>query len=168
VRDEDCALHGVTIGSPAWDARVDQIIAHVRAKIADPEVGWMGMGIGEDKRHKIAGFSYTIGLEQNWGQREIFVMGLPHAIGHSILGRVVSLVKGGSRFVAGDTSDEIAEGFGARFKGTDKGWLVSFGVARRYYGRDVCYLQLVWPDPQGIFPGDPGCDPRMARIQAVG
>jgi hypothetical protein len=39
-------------------------------------------------------------------------------------------------------------------------------VARLYYGtEELDALQIVWPDRNGWFPGEPECDPKIAQRQ---
>ena len=65
--------------------------------------------------------------------------------------------------------DKVADGFLVRVRDVAPAFCrLSFAVSNRFYGKAVPVRQIVWPDPRGRFPGDPGCDPGMAAAQDIG
>jgi len=104
------------------------------------------------------GFSYTVGLPYSHGHPEVvLVSGLPDDRAHALLWEVVNLVEGGAAFAPGDESDRILRDMPARFGPVSRRWrkeILTFAdwAARRKHFEAV---QLLLPDPAGVFPGDP-------------
>ena len=40
-------------------------------------------------------------------------------------------------------------------------------LARRLLGRQPWALQVLWPDPKGVFPDEPGCEEPFASLQSL-
>lgn len=109
-------------------------------------------------------FAYTAGLAETYGHPELIVAGLDPQTGHSLLAAAVKLIAGGDRMTDGCEREKIAAGFPVRFSAAH-GWLPQCTVTSALYGHDPALLQLVWPDVRGRFPGDPGCEPGVFRVQ---
>jgi hypothetical protein len=125
----------------------------VRSRIA--EYGFMVQkvaGMGSDERWPQ--FAYTVGLTA-MGHPEILCHGLPLDSAQSFLIEIGDRVRNGSVFSGGMTTRELTrDGLPLTFiEATDTSDLV---VGAMIYG-SVRALQLVWPDPQGRFPWEPGC-----------
>lgn len=70
---------------------------------------------------------------------------------------------------AGGEYDRVASGFPVRVLAAGPaGWSTWHGASRAWYGFDPERLQMVWPDADGHFPGDPDCVPRVAEAQEIG
>jgi len=125
--------------------------------------GWHATGViggGES-------FVYTTGLTGGF-HPELVVAGLPPDTAHGLIAAAVKVIKSGVPLTAGRDYAEIATGFPIRFREVDQdACRHPLSVTTRFYGRRVPALQLVWPDPDGLFPGDPGCDPAMAAAQDI-
>ena len=104
-----------------------------------------------------AGFSYTVGLHHSHGHPELVVVGpLPDDQAHAILWEVVHLIEAGRSFAAGDESDEVLDGYPARFGPVTHHWrkeILTFAdwAARR---KRFEALQILLPDKAGTFPDD--------------
>ena len=59
-------------------------------------------------------FAYTVGLRQTFGHPELILVG-EWSSAHPILNGVGGLVREGARFAPGDSSDDVLEGYPARF-----------------------------------------------------
>lgn len=110
------------------------------------------------------GWNYTIGLTDR-GKPELVVFGLPQRVGHDVLDNAVERL---DEIRDGAILDRIATAFPTAFREipaveANERFLIQ---AERFYGRVVPVIQLVWPDPTGLFPWQPGCDARMAAIQS--
>lgn len=127
------------------------------------EVGWCGFGVGggEVKPTHL----YTAGLSLNYGHPELCIMGVPAGIAHTVIGDVAGSIKAGTRLVPGDCYGGYL-GNGYKLKASlvdlDDGQMWDwFGVGIAYNeleGKPIPeYLQLLWPDEAGVFPGEPGC-----------
>jgi uncharacterized protein DUF4262 len=101
-------------------------------------------------------FSYTIGLRQTFAHPELILVG-EWSSAHPILNGVGELVREGARFAPGDTSDDVLEGYPARFGAvceqcreeclTWASWAAG--------GEAFEALQLILPDAEGRWPDDP-------------
>lgn len=111
-------------------------------------------------------YMYTAGLTHSLGCPELLVAGLPPEAAHGILGAAVDKIRESGPLEDGHLYEGIAAGFPVRVrKGAGAFSPFGLGVANRFAGRPVPWLQVVWPDPQRRFPGEPGCDPAMAAAQ---
>lgn len=105
-------------------------------------------------------FAYSVGLARTPGQAEVIVVGLPADTAQSLINRVADLVDEGRRFAAGDTADDIADGFPVQFRAVTKAQAeVHLRWAQWLHGDapfDV--VQLVYPDRHGRWPWDASTD----------
>lgn len=114
-------------------------------------------------------YVYTTGLTETYGHPELVIAGLPARTGHSLLVAAAERIEQDGPLEDGTGYDRIASGFLVRARDVAPAFCrLEFSVSKAYYGRPVAVRQLVWPDPQGRFPGEPGCDPGMARVQDIG
>jgi hypothetical protein len=102
------------------------------------------------------GFAYTVGLFRTYQHPEIILFGLPPQTMHALLNDVADLIRSGSRFEAGATSDEVLRDYLCAFRAVPErhyeahlGWAVWF-----YEGRSFPALQLVYPDREHRWPGE--------------
>jgi hypothetical protein len=114
-------------------------------------------------------FAYSVGLHRNFSQAEVIVLGLPKHVGHGILNRLADLSREGRRFRAGDTTDEILNGYSVTFRPVPPGHLEAhFGWAIWFYGEEAFpALQLVFPDREGHWPWDPAASDAFRAQQPV-
>jgi hypothetical protein len=112
-------------------------------------------------------FMYTTGLTGG-DHPELVITGLPADAAHGVLAAAVDVIRGGTPLVPGRDYEGIAAGFPVRFREVDQDNCTHpLSVTTLYYGKRVPALQLLWPDPEGRFPGEPGCDPVMAAVQDI-
>jgi hypothetical protein len=125
--------------------------------------GWHATGVfGGGER-----FTYTTGLTGG-GHPELVVAGLSPETAHGLISAAVEVIRSGVPLAPGRDYAEIAAGMSIRFREVDQdACRHPLSVSTRFYGGRVPALQLVWPDPEGLFPGDPGCDPVMAAAQDI-
>ena len=144
-----------------FSARVDDMMRQVEANVT--RVGWHATGVfggGEC-------FMYTTGLTGG-DHPELVITGLPPKAAHGILAGAIKVIRSGTPLAPGREYQDIARGFPVRFRAVDQGACRHpLSVTTRFYGRQVPAVQLVWPDPAGRFPGEPGCDPAMAEAQDI-
>ncbi|MDA8320421.1 MAG: DUF4262 domain-containing protein [Actinomycetota bacterium] len=118
--------------------------------------GWMTTAVPGDELHPNAEFAYTTGLRTSRAHPELVIAGLPGKTAHELITAAVRQIDAGVRLEHGGEYGGIAEGLRIRTQlVTSQNCIVTFGVTRDWYGDDVPRLQLVWPDRQGRFPGDP-------------
>jgi hypothetical protein len=112
--------------------------------------GWMVQGVFADETQP--GFAYTVGLTAE-ARSELLIAGLPHDIAATLLNTAAEQHKR-EAFQVGGTVTGVAS---IDFRVVDAPH-AEIGMARRVYGDAVTptCLQLVWPDKDGNYPGDPG------------
>jgi len=126
-------------------------------------VGWHATGVIGDG----GCFMYTTGLTSG-DHPELVIAGLPPGIAHGMLASAVEVIRSGIALAPGRDYEGIAAGFPVRFREVDQELcLTPMSVTNRHYGHRVPAVQLLWPDPKGIFPGEPGCDAAMASAQDI-
>jgi hypothetical protein len=122
-------------------------------------VGWAVMHVlpTDDDPDTTAPFSYTIGLTGH-GYPELLIAGLPCEIAHTLLNDLAGRVYGkAQRFTHGQRVDDLIAGYPAVVVEGDLVEHLWPGVAVARYGRDRLRLQqVVWPDPAGRLPWEPG------------
>ncbi len=114
-------------------------------------------------------FSYTIGMRKSSHHPDLIVVGLSQELSHSILNEYSRRVKAGEKFIDGDTVSGFLEGFDCQLKKVNKkhhknylGWALWL-----YKKEDFEYLQLVYPNTQGVWPWDPKAKPAFVQIQPL-
>ncbi len=130
--------------------------------------GLFVMIVAADDEHP--GFAYTIGLHRRHRHPELIVVGLRHEVMHAMLNDC------GDRVAAGDPLPVDLPVAGIldavdvrlrRVRAPDSydehvGYAIWFNG-----GRDFPLLQLVYPDLEGRFPGEPGVNPALAAQQPL-
>lgn len=103
-----------------------------------------------------AAFAYTVGLPLTLKHPELVLVGR-WTRGHSILAQTVRLIEAGTRFAAGDTSDDILDGYPVRFGTVSDARRKELLTYADWAGlrRPFEALQLILPDGEGRWPDDP-------------
>lgn len=141
----------------------DRYVLLARMNISIEQDGWFGTFVGPGDS---PAYEYTTGLH-NHLHPELIVVGLDPDTSHQLLWKLYDLiVNEGRRFADGDESDEVIDGgYKVRFKavppdGKPLRWSLN------YYNLDeLAALQVIWPDENGLFPGDEGCDEKTVEYQ---
>jgi hypothetical protein len=101
-------------------------------------------------------FTYTVGLRETFGHPEVILVGR-WSSAHPILNVVGELVREGARFAPGDRSDDVVDGYPARFgavcdqcREACLTW-ASWAADREPFEA----LQLILPDATGRWPDEP-------------
>jgi len=139
-------------------------------------VGWMVMRVFPDRDDQDPRwFAYTIGLAVTFGWPELICFGLDADVMQELLNNAVCELKGkGAPPSAGMELTEVMENFPARLQVFPKelfrehlGWAIWFAAHRGLAPAQFGCLQLWWPDKNGRFPADAGCDPEVRRCQSL-
>jgi len=117
------------------------------------EFGFLITTVLEDK--KTTPFGYSTGLYQNYGIPELFISGLPSGLTQELIDQYSSKYKQGlvpENVLISDLSDRFSIYFTkVKLEKLDDYVLSS---VRFYEKKDYKYLQLVYPDLKGFFPGE--------------
>jgi hypothetical protein len=111
--------------------------------------------------------AFSVGLFQRFQQPEILISGLPTPSGQKIINACRDRLREGHTFRPGFSYGPFVEGrrIAMRVLHADhyEGYL---GTARWLYdGDEFPCLQAFWPDAQGRFPWDDGCDASVSESQ---
>ncbi|HXX43102.1 MAG TPA: DUF4262 domain-containing protein [Candidatus Acidoferrales bacterium] len=120
--------------------------------------------------NEIPGWSYTIGLFENFGQPEVVVVGLKDDTAHFLLNEVRNLYRDGAVLQEGQRQSELLANVDCEFRPVEKRWLEAgvMGYANWFYGGPVYpVLQCVYPDLKGVFPWEPAFDETWRNRQAL-
>lgn len=116
-------------------------------------------------------FAYSIGMYLNFEQPEVIIFGLPAKTAHTILNDICEHAARGSRFSAGDRTDELLKGLDVCFTEVPLELYPEYlGFALWFYGSlpdPFPAIQLVWPDRAGKFPWEPGYDRSFCALQPI-
>lgn len=127
--------------------------------------GWFCTNVfGDDEG---PGFSYTTGFWLELGLPEIVVFGLKSEVAHDLLWNIYRRLKAGEPLSTTGPVDDILENVPVQFRFVAATHYPDYlGWSRWFYGTgDFLCLQLIWPDRAGVFPWQPGADPRFAGAQ---
>lgn len=114
--------------------------------------GWMVQGVFGTKTDPGPNFAYTIGLTEA-GIPELVITGLPHGLATVLLNAYAR-----RHFLVEElhAGDEVTKAPSlVPFRVVDAPGTIG-GPATVLYGKHARFLQLVWPDQDGNYPGDPG------------
>lgn len=119
-----------------------------------------GVFRGEDDPQTEPNFHYTVGLAAI-DKPEIIAFGLPMNVGHAILNALgFAILHSGFEVEAGDEISEVVADYTVKMINVDNSW-EHLTVANQLYGNPdgvLPALQMVFPDEDGLFPWEPGCD----------
>lgn len=125
--------------------QISELIAHH---------GWIIQGVGPGGRSPH--YQYTVGLWPATGF-ELIAAGLPPEAGQTILNLLARRVLDGQRFINGDVLTGVLAGLPATMIEIPVSGNY-LGVANRLYrlrkGENIPAWQLVYPDPEGLWPWD--------------
>jgi hypothetical protein len=116
--------------------------------------------LGRHRRHprpREAPYGYTVGLT-DLDAPELVIAGLPHHIAHTLLNDMAGRVhEHGTRWHHHDRIDNLIRDYPAVIIDGTATDLLHPGTAHARYGADQIRLQqIVWPDPDGHLPWEPG------------
>ena len=116
-------------------------------------------------------FSFSIGLALNYGQAEIIIVGMEPTKATKIINIVRDDAAAGKTYADGDLSPDIIVNGKVCFVEVPLQLYGDYlGTAIWFYRkspRPFPCLQLVWPDREGLFPWQTGCEPEVKRYQPV-
>lgn len=133
--------------------------------------GWHLMGVLAD--HDGPGLVYSIGLMETLGHPEIIIFGLDHTLMATVVNSVGKEIRAGRPFREEGLYEGLVQGFACKLKPVAQRFHTDyFGYAmwhRRHVGKigTLEAVQCLWPDKQGIFPDEIGCNPHIVQLQPL-
>jgi len=130
--------------------------------------GWHATGVGRtiNEPEDYPTFVYSTGFYLIDKHPEMIVAGLGMEIGHSVLWEFYEKIKEGTRYKDGElVHGMLANGVPVKLKAVPTPGR-PLNVARAFHHLEsVPALQIVWPDPENRFPGDPGFEEQYGPMQ---
>lgn len=146
------------------DAQDKQLLADIQRK------GWHHFAVrGGDGQ---PGFTFSVGHFLNLNHPELIVLGLKDSLASRLLDSAAVRIRGLNKpYQPYRLYNDIADGLEVMFLP------VAFPHYKEYLGFANWFyqslpapypaLQMVWPDPKGVFPWQPGYDARFHRAQPL-
>jgi hypothetical protein len=115
------------------------------------------------------GWVHTIGLYERFAHPELIVFGNDFSVLSPLINAVGERIRAGARFESGSELHGVIEGLPLAFRSVAARWIEPFlGNAAWHYRREtIPALQCFWPDPSGLFPWQPECDPSWRADQPL-
>ena len=141
------------------DRQIEAIKADVVAKVQGSP-GWMGVHVFPTEAPvQPYSFSYTIGL---WPQHpEIIVVNLPQRIAKQVLGTLHDRVRAGETFEPDKLYAEVLRNYDVAIQDVPPDAQADHFRWADWFHQEhgewpFATVQMVWPDPHGKFPWEPG------------
>ncbi len=142
---------------------------HDRIVLRDiAEHGWHAVQINDERPSP---FVFSVGIPHTLGHPELVMFGPDQKLMHGLMWDVYREIAGGRRFDADGLFDGILDRCAIAVRRVEPSWHPFYlGYAqwhRRYLGKrgTLEAVQLVWPDMQGRFPWEDGCDAAALELQ---
>ncbi|MFB4314622.1 DUF4262 domain-containing protein [Actinomadura sp. 21ATH] len=113
------------------------------------------------------GWAYTVGLWHSLRSPELAMFGGDVYEMEEILNALGREAGRTGPPADGERRDDVVRGRPAAFRGVDPGWheRAFHGAVAFYRGRPLPFLQVVWPDQNGLYPWQPGTELPFRRSQ---
>ena len=109
-------------------------------------------------------WSYSIGFTQTFRLPEVVLYGLPGDLGFQLVNDLAAMCRDGLRLADHVAVDNLVQGFRCIARSVDESWLIQscFASALWFHRTQMQsaltdVVQIVWPDPEGLYPWEPGC-----------
>jgi Domain of unknown function (DUF4262) len=115
-------------------------------------------------------WAYSVGMWLTCQAPELVLCGLPVASAASIINVVGARIADGADYSPGDVLTDVCPA-PLTFRPVEASWRLASGllpISDAFYGMvRPPYLQIVWSDKNGRFPGEPGLRPAAERMQPL-
>ncbi|GLW98798.1 hypothetical protein Misp02_28850 [Microtetraspora sp. NBRC 16547] len=113
------------------------------------------------------GWAFTIGLHHSFGSPEVAMFGLDLDLMRACLNTLADAIAAGHPMLPGQERDDVLEGFPVVIKPVHESWYKPlFGAALWFYRRQpLAFMEMVWPDRDGLFPWDENCPSGVRELQ---
>lgn len=118
-------------------------------------------------------FAYTIGLMDSYDHPELILLGLDPRTTHEIYKTMVEEIKQGRSFAEPLRYEDVIVGYACATRPvhpSQQSEYFGYGLWYRHHiGRagTLQSVQVCWPDRQGRFPWEPGCEDVAVRLQPL-
>lgn len=114
-------------------------------------------------------FAYSMGLYENFQHPEIILFGLDVEVMHRLINGAAKRIQRGQSYAEGHRHYDLFDGYPCEFRKVNTSRTEGlFNYATWYYkGAAFPALQLIWPDPEGLFPWEDGFDENFRKKQPI-
>lgn len=140
------------------DMNADQTAAY--HKSVDENIRMYGYHVTFVFSEDAPSFCYSTGVYKSFGIPELFISSLPQNLSHQLVEQYVDRFKNGEPILINEQIDDLNERFPVYLIEADIDQLRAYVLSSiRFYQTDPFqYIQLIYPDTKGLFPGEPGYD----------
>jgi uncharacterized protein DUF4262 len=157
----ECRMRELEAAGYGPDAYLRIITRHIS------KIGWAVQGVPGDEQWP--SWAYSIGMWHMFRAPELALFGLSLPNMAAVINALAHRVAGGATIAADDQIDDVSLCTFA-IRPVHDSWRATtlFAVSDTVYGYlRPDYLQIVWPDRQGILPWEPGFDARFDDRQPL-
>jgi len=132
-------------------------------------VGWHLVGVDAEADPALPPFMFSVGMYYSLGCPEFVVVGLPHAAAMGLINNIGDAVRGGRRVECDVPQSDFVANFDIVLKPVEEtNYREYLGFGLWFYKllphRFPCW-QVFWPDREGRFPWNAGCQPAIVALQ---
>lgn len=111
---------------------------------------------------------YSVGLSREAPGVEIFIVGVPFDYARQMLNAIRrQYLQGTVKLLPDEILGEIADGFVVQLKPIDASQAYPFHVAEAVLGTKPTFLRVAYPDQDGVFPWEDGCDEVVVKLNSA-
>lgn len=141
----------------------------IREKVAAH--GWFCTAVFPREGDDIVSFAYTAGFQQTLAQPDVVMVGFDPRLSHQILASLYDGLKDRGLKIApeGGLLDKVVQRFPVKLVPVPAEMIPRFAYATVQFNGDepTVMHQLLLPDTNGKFPGDPGVNPDYEHFQDI-
>lgn len=114
-------------------------------------------------------FSYSVGLYQSYQQPEFIIFGLDSEVAHSIIGICASVFAAGGSIDLDQPSYDLINNFPCVFVSVPRERYNDYVYSALWYYAETEFplYQIIWPNPDGLFPWHPDASTGFRQWQPV-
>jgi hypothetical protein len=129
--------------------------------------GWFVTKVSASDSHPA--FAYSMGLYETFNHPEIILCGLDLEVMHRLINDAAKRIRQGQRYYENCRYDDLIVGYPCEFRKVNPSrydGLLNYAI---WYYRGAVFpvLQLIWPDPAGLFPWEGGSDDFSRKNQPI-
>jgi len=125
--------------------------------------GWMIQVVLGDSD---PGFAYTVGFSKTLERPEVFMVGFAPDLMQALLNDLGQMIREGTEIKSPGFLDGLIRDYPVAFRPVEPLSVEeNSNAGQAILGHSFEAYQMFLPDPNGLFPWDPGCDPKYVKVQ---
>ncbi len=133
------------------------------------QFGWHCTSVTPKDEDDGPSFTYSVGLFETFGAAEVILFGLGSDVAHPILSIYAQRLKEGNPIHLEFPSPDLIDNYSCVFVPVPRPRYNDFVLSALWFYAEVEFplYQLVWPDPEGLFPWHPDASAGFKSEQPV-